>query len=188
MMKIAVSSVKNQDISHDIVLTLGAMTAMNMVTLSWTVHTEYLLQELQQHITNHTRVTTPNQDQGTIVKIETDKANPDHSLILGDITARVIMIHIEATLDHNTGIDAATTGAVHDDLIQPTEDATTHLTVTLHTGHIADHPNIKAPHVIDPKITVDHIHNHPIDLPDMNLTDQIHIPGGQEEDHIPRRT
>ena len=46
MMKIAVSSVRNQDILHDIALTLGAMSAMNMITLSWTVHTEYLLQEL----------------------------------------------------------------------------------------------------------------------------------------------
>ena len=46
--------------------------------------------------------------------IETDKANPDHSLTFEDITAQVITIPIEATLDHNTGIDAATTGAAHD--------------------------------------------------------------------------
>ena len=71
-MKIAVSSVKNQDIWHNTALTLGAMSVTIMVTLSWTVHTEYLLHELKQHITNHTRVTTPDQVQVTNMKIETD--------------------------------------------------------------------------------------------------------------------
>ena len=98
------------------------------------------------------------------------------------------MIHIEATLDCNTGIDTDTTGAVHDSLTQPTEDTATDLTMTFHTCHITDHPNIKALQVINPEIAVDHIHDHFIDLQDMNLTDQIHIPAGQEEDHIPRRT
>ena len=51
-----VSSVKNQHIFQETALTLGAMSVTNMVTLSWTAHTEYLLQELQQQITNHTRV------------------------------------------------------------------------------------------------------------------------------------
>ena len=56
------------------------------------------------------------------MKIQTDKADPDHSPFLQeDIAAQVIMIHIEAALDCNKGIDAATTGAVHDDLTQPTE-------------------------------------------------------------------
>ena len=45
----------------DIVLTLGAMNVMNMVISSWTVHTEYLLLELQQHITNPTKITMPAQ-------------------------------------------------------------------------------------------------------------------------------
>ena len=58
------------------------------------------------------------------------------------------MIHPEAAVDHKTSIDASTTGAVHYDLTQ-------------HTGHIADHPNIEALWVIDPKITVDHIHDRP---------------------------
>ena len=89
-----------------------------------------------------------------------------------------LQLRIEATLDYNTGMDTAATGAVHDDLAHPTEDIATYLSVTHHTGHITDHPNIKALQVIDPKITVDHIHNHPIDLQDMNLTNQIHIPAG----------
>ena len=121
------------------------------------------------------------------MRIETDKANQDHSPILEDITAQVIAIHIKATLDHNTRIDKATTGAVHNNLIQPTEETTTNLTMTLHTSHIADHPNIKALQDINPEITLDHIHNHPVALQDMNLANQIHIPAGQE-DHIPRRT
>ena len=160
--KIAVSSVKNQEISHKTVFTLGAISATNMVTLSWTAHTEYLLQGLLQQITNHTSVTMPDQVQGTTMRIETDEADPDHSPSLQDIIAWAIVINIETTLDHNTGIDTATTGAAHDDLIQPTENTTTDLAMTLHTSHITDHPNIKALQVIDPEITVDHIYNHPI--------------------------
>ena len=47
MKRTAVSSVRNQNILHDIALTLGAMNPMNVVTMSWTVHTQYHLQELQ---------------------------------------------------------------------------------------------------------------------------------------------
>ena len=64
-----------------------------------------------------------------------------------DIAAQVTR---EATLDHNTGINAATTGGPHDDLAQPTEDTATDLAVTHHTGHIQDHSNIKALQVINP--------------------------------------
>ena len=52
------------------------------------------------------------------MKIETGKDDPDHSPTIEDITPRVITICIEATLDHNTRIDAATTGAAHNDLAQ----------------------------------------------------------------------
>ena len=84
-----------------------------------------------------------------------------------------------------TRIDAATTGAAHNNLTQPIETTAIDLTATHHTDHIADHPHIEALQVIDPEITVDHIHDHPIDLQAMNLADQIHILAGQEEDHIP---
>ena len=129
----------------------------------------------------------PDQVQDTRVKIETGKANPDHSLTFEDITAQIIMIHIEAALDHNTGRDTMTIEAIHNDLAQPTEDTATDLARTHHTGHITDHPNIKAHQVINPEITVDHIHTHPTDLQGMNLADQIHTSSGQEEGHIPRR-
>ena len=52
-------------------LILDAMSVMNMVTLSWTVHTEYLLQELQQLTTNLTEVTMPDQVWDTTIKIKT---------------------------------------------------------------------------------------------------------------------
>ena len=141
---IAVSNVKNQDILHDIALTLGAMNVINMVISSWTVHTEYLLPELQWHITNHAKITMLDWVWDTTVKIETGKANPDHSPTPVDIAAWVTTICIEAALDHNTSIDAATTGPAHYDLTQPTEDIATDLTITHHYSHIADHPNIEA--------------------------------------------
>ena len=84
MKKTAISSVKNQEISHEIALILHAMSVKNMVTLSWAVHTRYLLQELQQLTTNLTEATMPDQVQGTNVKTEADKANPDHSLTFDD--------------------------------------------------------------------------------------------------------
>ena len=188
MKRTAVSSVMNQDILHDIALTLGAMIAMSMVTLSWTVHTEYLLQELQWHTTNHTKITMPDQVWGTTVKVETGEANPDHSPAFEDIAAQGIVICIETTLDCNTRIDAATTGAAHDDLPQPTEDTATDLAVTHCTSHIADHPNIEVLQVINPEIAVGLIHDHPTDLQGMNCVDQVDTPAGQEEGHIPRRT
>ena len=114
------------------------------------------------------------------MKVETGKVNPDHSPAFEDIVAWVIAIHIEATLDHNTRIDAATTGEAYDDLTQPTEDTAANLAMTHGTGHTADNPNIKALQVVNSEIAVDHIHDHP--------TDQIHTPAGWEEGHIPRRT
>ena len=116
------------------------------------------------------------------MKIETDKVDPDHSPIFEDIAAQVIAIYIEAILYCNTGIDATTTGAVHNDLTQPTEDTATNLTMTHHIGDITDDYKIKALQVIDPEIAIDHIHNHLTDLQDMNLAIQIHIPAGQEEE------
>ena len=103
----------------------------------------------------------PDQVWGTTIKIETEKANPDHSLISGHIAIWVIAIHIEAILDHNTGIDAATTGVVYNDLTQPTDDAATDLTMTLHMGHIMDHPHTEALPVLSPETVVGHIHDYP---------------------------
>ena len=78
------------------------------------------------------------------MKVETSKANPDYSPTFIDITAQVFLIHIEATLNHNARVDATTTAAAHDYFTQPTEDTATDLTMTHHTSHITNHPNIKA--------------------------------------------
>ena len=59
MKKIGFSRVRNQAILHEIALIIDAMSAMNMVTLSYTVLKKYLLQELQQLTTNLTDVTMP---------------------------------------------------------------------------------------------------------------------------------
>ena len=161
---------------------------MNMVTLSWTVHTRYLLWKLQWLTTNLTGVTIQDQVQDTTMNTETGKADPDHSLIFKDITAQAIAIHIEATLDHNTEIEAAITEATHDNLIPTTEDTVTDLTMTHLTNHIADHLNTEALQTIDPDIIVGHTHNQPTGLQVMNHIDQSHNPAGQGDNHIPRKT
>ena len=51
--------------------------------------------------------------QDTTVRKETGEANPDHNLIFENIAAQVMVILTEATQDHNTGTDAATTGAAY---------------------------------------------------------------------------
>ena len=85
---------------------------------------------------------------------------------------------MEAALDHNTEIDAATTEVAHDNLTQLTEDTATDLAMTHCISHTADHPHITGLWVIDPEIAVGHTHNHPTDLQCMNHADQIHTPAG----------
>ena len=87
MKKITVSSVRNKDIYHEIALILDAMSAMNMVTLSWIVHTWYPLQEPQQFIMNLSEVTKSDQVQDSTMKKETGEANLDHDLIFENIAA-----------------------------------------------------------------------------------------------------
>ena len=106
----------------------------------------------------------PDHIHDTTMKTETGKANPDHSHTFADITAQVIMPPTEAALDHNTGIDTATTGGAHDDCTPPIEATAISLTVTHHINYITDHPHIEAIQVINPKITVGHIHDSHTDL------------------------
>ena len=67
------------------------------------------------------------------------------------------MIPTEAILDYNTRIDAATTGAAHDDLTPPLEATAIDLVMT---HHITDHPHIEALQVINPEITC-RLHSQP---------------------------
>ena len=98
------------------------------------------------------------------------------------------MIPTEATLDNNTRVDAATTGAAHSNCAPPIEATAINLAVTHHIHHIADHPHIEALQVINPEIAVGHIHNHPTDLQCRTHVDQVHTPADHEENHTPRRT
>ena len=129
-------------------------------------------------MTNLTEVTMSDQVWDTTVKVETDEADPDHSLSFDDTTAWAIVICIEVTLDHNTSIDTVITEAANDELTQPTEDTATDLTVTHLTDHIADHSNIEALQVINPEIIVGHIHDHSKGLQGMNHINQVHNPAG----------
>ena len=130
----------------------------------------------------------PDPVQDTTVMTETGKANPDHSLIFEDTTAQAITICIEATLDHDTEIDAAITGAAHNDCAPPIEATAINLTMTCHIDHIADHPHIEVLQVINPQITVGHIHDHPTDLQGRTHVDQVHTSADHEKNHTQRRT
>ena len=120
--------------------------------------------------------------------IEIDKVNPDCILTTESIAAQVITISIQATLDDNTGIDTAITGAAHNDLAPPIEDTAINLAMTHHIDHITDHPHIEDLQVIDLEIIGGHIHNHPTDLQGLTHVGQVHNSAGKEENHIPRRT
>ena len=161
---------------------------MNLVTLSWIVHTRYLLQEPQQLITNLPEVTMPDQVQDTIMKIETGKVGPDCNFIFEDMPAWVVAIHTEATQGHNNGINAATTGATHDDHTPHIEVTAIDLAMTHHIGHITDHPHKEVLQLTNPQITAESIHDHPIDLQGRTHTDQVHMPACHKENHTSGRT
>ena len=157
--------------------------------LSWIVHTRYLLQESQWFITIFLKVTMQDQVQDITMKTETGKANPDCNLIFKDNVTWVIKIHTEAAQGHNTGINAATTGAAHNDHTPPIEAAATNLTVTYHIDHIAHHPHIEVLQLTNPEIAVvDHTHNHPTDLQGKTCTYHVHIPADHEEENTSRKT
>ena len=98
----------------------------------------------------------PDQVQDTTMKTKTGEADPDYNLILKDIALQVIAIHTEAIQGHNTGINATTTGAVHDDHAPPIEATAINLATTHYINHIADNPHIEVLQLTNPEITVDH--------------------------------
>ena len=159
-----------------------------MATLSWIVHTRYILQEPQQLTTNLPEVAMPDQVQDTTVKTETGKADPDHNLIFEDIAAQFIAIPTEAALDYITRIDTATTGAVHNDCPLPIEATAINLATTHHIDHITHHPHTEVLQVITSEITVDHIHDHPTNLQGRTHINQVPTPADHEENHTPRKT
>ena len=163
---------------------------MSMVTLSWIVHTGYLLQEPQQNITNPdlTETTMPDQVQGTTARTVTGEVVPDHNLIFTGITAQVIRIHTEAAPGHDIGIITATPGVAHDAHTPHIETISIDPTATHHIDLITDHPHIEVLQLTTPEIVVDCVHIHPINPQGEIHTGHIHIPTNQEANHTSRRT
>ena len=86
----------------------------------------------------------PDLVQDITMKTGTSEANPNHTHIFKNIAAQVIMILTEAVQGHNTGINVATTGAVHNNHAPPIEAKAIDLTMTHHIDCIAEHPHIDA--------------------------------------------
>ena len=118
---------------------------MSMVTLSWIVHTGYLLWEPQQNINNPdlTEATMPDQVQGTTMRTGTGKVIQDYNLIFTDIAAWVAMIHTEAIPGHDIGITEATSGVSHDAHAPHIEITAIGPTMTHFTNLITDYPHIE---------------------------------------------
>ena len=74
------------------------------------------------------------------------------------------MILTEATQGHNTGIDAATIGAAHDDHASHIEVTIINLTATHPINHIADSPHIEISQCTKLGITVDQSQDHNTDV------------------------
>ena len=161
-----------------------------MVTLSWIVHTGYLLWEPQQNITyTDLTVATPlDQVQDTTVNTGTGEVLLDHDLIFTDITAQVIMTHTEATQGHDIGIIAVSPGVSHDAHAPHIEITVIDPTMTHHTDLIADHPHIAVPQLTTREILVDHIHVLPT-IPKGEIhIGHTHIPADHKANHTSRRT
>ena len=71
------------------------------------------------------------------------------------------MTPTEAALDHNTDLDAATTGTACHHCTPPIQATAINLSAK---HHITDHPHIEALQVINPEIAVGHINDHPTNL------------------------
>ena len=135
------SNAKNQDILHSTALKSDFMNVMTMEILSWTVLTEYLLQEHWHHTIRHTEIATLDQAQGTTRNMEKVETDPDHSLDTADIAAPAVVTCTEATPDHNNGKGTATIAAPQDNPIQHTGDTVTGHAVIHHTHHTTNLPH-----------------------------------------------
>ena len=163
---------------------------MSMVTLSWIVHTGYLLWEPQQNTTNpdHTEAAMPGQVQDTTMKTGTGKVIPGHNHIFTDITAQVHMTHIEAAPGHNTGIIATTPEVAHNAHTPHTGITAINPAMTHHINPTADHPHTEVPQPTTHEIKVDPIHVHPTNPAREICTSHIHIPADHKANYTTRRT
>ena len=163
---------------------------MSIVTLSWIVHTGYLLQEPQQNTTNpdHTEAILPGQVQDTTMKTGTDEVIPGHNHIFTDTAAQVIMTRIEAIPGSNTGIIATTPELAHDAHTPHTKITAINPAITHYTDPTTDHPHTEVPQSTTPDVKVDPIHAHPTNPPGDMCTGHIHIPADHKASHSTRRT
>ena len=129
----------------------------------------------------------PDQAPDTAMRTGTGKAIQGLSHIFTDTAAQVIMIPIEAVLDHNIGIITTITGVAHDAQIPHTGVIAINLTVTLHIDHTADHPCREAHHT-SPEIEATCIHAHPTNLHNEIHIGHTHSPVDHKVNHITRRS
>ena len=116
----------------------------------------------------------------------TGKAFQGLSHISTDTAAQVIMIPIEAILNHNIGIIAIITGVGHHAPIPHTGVIAVDLTVKLHIDHTEDNPCTETHHTT-PDIEACHIHTHPTNPHDGIHIGHAHTPVDHEANHITRR-
>ena len=128
------------------------------------------------------------QVQDTTVKTGTGKVVPGHNHIFTDITAQVIMTHIQATPGHDTGITATTPEVAYDVHAPHIEIKAIDLAMTHHTNPTADHPHTEVPQPTTPEIEVDPIQICPTNPPGEICTGHTHIPADHEPNHTTRRT
>ena len=90
------------------------------------------------------------------------------------------MIHTDVTQGHNTGINAVTTGAAHNDHTPPIEATAIDLAMTQHVNHITDHPHIDVLQLTNPESTLTTIL--------LIFKEKVHLSADHEENHTTKRT
>ena len=127
----------------------------------------------------------PDQVPDTVMRTGTSKVIQGHRHILTDTAGQVIMIPIEAILDHDIEIITIITGVAFNASIPHTGVIAINLAMTLHIDHTAYHPCTEAHHTI-PEIEAYHVHAHPTNPHEVHIC-HTQTPVEQEVNHITRR-
>ena len=130
----------------------------------------------------------PGQAPDTAVRTGTGKVIPGHSQVSTDTAAQVIMIHIEAIPDHNTGIIATTPEVAHNTQVLHTGVIAIDPAATHHINDTTDHLHTEAHHHTTSETKTTHIHIHPINPQDEIYIDHTLTPVEHEVNLITRRT
>ena len=124
----------------------------------------------------------------TTMKTGTGTVVPGHNHIFTDITAPVIMTHIEAIPGHDIGMIATTPRVAHYTQVPHTGVIAINPTVTHHINPNADHKCTEVPHHTTPEIKVDHIHVHSTKPQEKICIGHTHTPAYHKANHITRGT